>query len=157
MDERDRDAVFDIAIGYLNELTNTIKLQGNNSYMYKTSAPASKAYEPKGITVEVEPGLTITGTKQQVLDTVNKLGLASPTKHLDGFYWSQSKGLTIISEMATAHIRNALLVEYRKWIDDLRGLSDTGFINTLKIGAGTNSTIQSLAQELSNRKDKGLL
>jgi hypothetical protein len=109
------------------------------------------------MTVTLPDGITITGSKTQIAAVLTKLGEDGSKYTPTGFYWSSSKGLVDIESMATPHIKNALLLEYKQWVEDLRRMTDIQFINTLKIGAGANSVIQSLAQELNNRQTNGLL
>jgi hypothetical protein len=92
------------------------------------------------------------------VSTLNKLGYSEKDVSIPGMYWSNSKSnFLLISDMATQHIRNALLLEYKTWTEDLRSLDNSAFMDSILKGPGTNTVIQSLAQELNNRQEKGIL
>jgi hypothetical protein len=103
------------------------------------------------IKVTLENGAVIEGTEAQITAVCAALGYSLPT------YKSSTKGLLLIANMATPHIVNALLSEYRKWLDSLRGMSTPAILRHLKHGAGKDSPIiVNLAQELTKRVDKGV-
>ena len=95
-------------------------------------------------------GAVLEGTEEQILQLCEMLG------HKVAMYKSSSKGMIPIVGMPTPHIRNALLVEYKEWLESLRKLSNTEFVVALQKGAGHNKPILiDLAQELDIRVKNG--
>lgn len=116
-----------------------------------------KATPKEFVTVTLPTGMIISGTQEQVVETLNALG-HKPDTYIPGTYMSSSKGLIPIASMATPHIKNALLVEYRDWLDTLRTVDITVMVSELRQGAGASRpVIVALAQELVDRSAKGIL
>ena len=106
--------------------------------------------------ITLSDGATLEGTVEQVTSVMSKLGY-KPDPNV--FYLSESKGLVHISDMATQHIKNAVLKIYRSWVE---GLSDTSvsddaglttFLHALEVGPSDES-MMGLIKELIERKAK---
>lgn len=76
-------------------------------------------------TLTIKPGLTLTGTPDEIMDAARKLGVE--LSH-GGYYFSESHGDWIrLAEMNPYHLRNALAKRFQAWIknwpNDLDGLA----------------------------------
>ena len=66
--------------------------------------------------ITLSNGMTLEGTPEQIAEVAKRLGYPISKD----FYESESKGVILISEMATTHLKNALLKMYSEWVDSLR-------------------------------------
>lgn len=99
--------------------------------------------------VTLKNGMVLEGTADQVTEAAKKLG-----EDVSSLYYKSSNGETyLISEMASPYLRNAILKQYRDWVNSLQGhkMSNSDFLRT--IGEGPkNGEILSLMKELIKRK-----
>jgi hypothetical protein len=92
-------------------------------------------------------GVTIEGSEDQVAAVLRAMGEG------DGelFYNSTSKGLILIASMNAVHLRNALMVEYEKWLASLKALDVNKLIAAIEEGPTDNKTLMALYKELKGR------
>ena len=93
-------------------------------------------------------GLTIEGSQREVVDAMQKLGYGSQNER---FYNSESKGLILISDMETSHLRNAVLKLNREWAESLSEIDDPqDVVEALEMG-NQDKTFQAMLEELDDR------
>jgi len=102
--------------------------------------------------LELRDGMVVEGTATELK---NFIELAADGSAKQGWYTSSSKGLIRISSMDSMHIRNAIMVRFNAWVDELRRthrkLSDKEFVDQLVSGAGADDVVHALAKELIGR------
>lgn len=106
------------------------------------------------ITVTTAEGLKIVGPADEVKRLLGEKNFEST---IDTNYWylSSSKGLIPIRSMASQHIKNAMLVHYQKWINELRGTENPGeFVRKLVEGPA-DKVMLGLLKELDRRNKLG--
>ena len=98
-------------------------------------------------TVELPNGAIISGSQDIVIAMLKQLG------EWDNLYLSDSQGAMFISDMATTHIKNALLKIYREWITYVSTLRGTDLVEELQTGPGDYCNFNNLLKEYDKRKD----
>jgi hypothetical protein len=102
-------------------------------------------------TIKLASGATFTGTTSEVEDFAKKMGIPIDGKN-DLFYYSKSKDEYLwIPSMATEHIRNAILVHYRGWLDELQKAAPKPFIDALVNGPASDPVLVRLMKEMVKR------
>ena len=93
-------------------------------------------------------GLILEGAQPDVMDAMQKLGYGSQNER---FYNSESKGLMLISDMETSHLRNAVLKLNREWAESLSEIDDPqDVVEALEMG-NQDKTFQAMLEELDDR------
>lgn len=108
----------------------------------------------KTMSISLKDGTEIRGTEKQIRDILNKLGY--PKNYLDSLYYdSDSKGKVLIKEMASQHIKNAIIKEIKQELEANRYKSNYDFYVNLSdiVFNGDEGVVQSLLTELGNRKN----
>jgi hypothetical protein len=78
--------------------------------------------ETEKMKVTLTNGMTVEGDAAQIKEVIEKLGLGFKP---DGIhYWSESKGWTLIKDMNTMHLRNAILKQYEIWVDQMHEITN---------------------------------
>lgn len=102
--------------------------------------------EEEQVTIELPNKLKLTGTKEQVIATAQELGFAISVAV--SYYNSESKGMLLIEEMNSAHLRNAILKMHKDWLEGLRNISNpSSFVAALESGVD-DLTYDSMVDEL---------
>jgi len=89
--------------------------------------------------------------KDQVLETATKLGYSLPKSE---YYLSETKGLVKIKEMNTTHLRNAILKEYREWVQGLSSISNPRNLVNLMMNGLDDVTWLAMVKEYATRKEE---
>lgn len=99
---------------------------------------------------QLKSGAWIEGTQEQINAVRVSLGEFIP----DGrHYNSSSRGIVLISNMETTHLRNAIRKMYREWVESLDNtLSNHDFVLRLRSGPNTDITLLGLVAELQRRR-----
>jgi hypothetical protein len=99
-------------------------------------------------TVTLKNGIKIEGASDELIKSLLK-------EEEDGeHYDSATHGKIKIKDMATPHLKNAVLKSLKDEIDSVRGLDRASIVNHLKRGLGTGSiTTLAMVKELSRRID----
>lgn len=93
-------------------------------------------------------GMILEGTDEQVVSVMEKMGVSG-----DGiFYRSDSKGLVLIKEMQSLHLRNAILKIYKEWIDSLYVLPEPKDVVNKILEGITDKTWIAMVEELNKRE-----
>ena len=100
--------------------------------------------------ITLENGLTISGSQDEVYGVMRKLGYGEQNGK---FYNSSSKGLILISEMETSHLRNAVLKLNREWAESLSAINDPGAVADAILCGNDDETFQAMLDELQDRED----
>jgi hypothetical protein len=103
------------------------------------------------IKVVLVDGTHIEGSLVNVTRTLGALGF--DTTHLfdtNVWYYSDSRGWVAIQEMATPHIKNAIVKRYEEWLVQLKALSPREMAKALVNGP---DALAGLVAELSGRND----
>jgi len=99
--------------------------------------------------ITLENGLVIEGTAEQVTGVLKSMGISG-----DGmFYNSGSRGLVLIREMNSIHLRNAILKQYSEWVDGLHRLSEPKEVVSAILGGIQDKTWIAMVQELASRDE----
>jgi len=107
------------------------------------------------VTLTTKDGIKITGPVEKVRELVGDVNFTSAVDP-NLWYLSKSKGLIKIRNMASLHIRNAILVRVKEWTDGLRDAQDPGeFMSRLMDGPLGDKTIKGLVGELERRNKWG--
>jgi 3-mercaptopyruvate sulfurtransferase SseA len=106
--------------------------------------------------LELRDGMVVEGTATELKNFIELAADGSEEALAkQGWYTSSSKGLIRISSMDSMHIRNAIMVRFNAWVDELRRthrkLSDKEFVDQLVSGAGADDVVHALAKELIER------
>ncbi len=96
-------------------------------------------------------GVTLEGPTHEIAQIAKSMGT---TLAPDKYYNSDSRGMLLITEMQTAHIRNAMLKMYRAWTEDLSGLKGIHLVGALRNG-NDNPTFLALLTEYVKRVARG--
>lgn len=97
--------------------------------------------------ITLKDGMTLEGTEEQIISTMERLGLSG-----DGmFYRSESKGLVLIKEMQSLHLRNAILKFYKEWLDELYKLPEPKDVVKAILDGINDPTWIAMVEELSKR------
>lgn len=97
--------------------------------------------------VILENGMTLEGTEEQIVSVMEKMGLSG-----DGmFYRSETKGLLLIREMQSLHLRNAILKIYSEWVDGLHKIAEPKEVVQAIVDGITDKTWIAMVKELSGR------
>lgn len=107
--------------------------------------------------VTLPTGLVIEGTYDQLREALTSMGKAYliPANPHDPtvYYNSSSKGWVKIKEMATPHLRNAILKRYAEWVEELRSLTNPRVLcNAMKNGI-SDLTWLAMVREYSTRPE----
>lgn len=104
----------------------------------------------KKTTYKFKSGTEVTGTVEEIQKIGKALG---ESVDLSGFYESSTHGLVKISEMATPHLRNAIVKATKDRLETIRKkkLTDKEFVNEY-LNVGEDKTIVNLFTELNKRK-----
>lgn len=98
--------------------------------------------------VILENGMTLEGTEEQIVSVMEKMGLSG-----DGmFYRSETKGLLLIREMQSLHLRNAILKIYSEWVDSLHRIAEPREVVKSIVDGITDKTWIAMVKELSGRE-----
>lgn len=93
--------------------------------------------------------LVLEGTQEQISKALDKLGISG-----DGvFYRSESKGLVLISEMQSIHLRNAILKRYTEWVDSLHKIAEPKEVVKAILDGPNDETWHAMVIELSKREE----
>lgn len=93
--------------------------------------------------------LVLEGTQEQISKALDKLGISG-----DGvFYRSESKGLVLISEMQSIHLRNAILKRYSDWVDSLHKIAEPKQVVEAILNGPKDETWTAMVVELSKREE----
>lgn len=97
--------------------------------------------------IRLANGIEIEGTIEQVAKLMKETA--------DGIHYiSSSRGQIVIKDMATPHLKNAILKTLQKEIESLRNLSTISTVTELQNGVGSsNVTLLSMIRELGTRRD----
>jgi hypothetical protein len=68
-------------------------------------------------------GLSVEGTQEQLEEILVKLGYDNLLGD-EKYYFSDSKGPVLITEMNTMHLRNAILKFYETWVNNLHSIAN---------------------------------
>jgi len=98
--------------------------------------------------VILDNGVTIEGTEERVKDTLTKMGFDGDGR----YYFSNTKGLILISGMESTHLRNAILKFYKQWIDGLYNIKNPKEVVNKIVNGIDNSMWIAMVKELSERK-----
>jgi len=99
--------------------------------------------------VTLPDGMIIEGSVDQIRKTLEKLGLSG-----DGlFYNSGSRGLVLIKEMQSLHLRNAILKMYNQWVDSLHRIVEPKEVVDEILDGNTDPTFVAMLQELASREE----
>jgi len=97
--------------------------------------------------VTLKDGLVLEGSQEQVMETMEKLGLKG-----DGvFYNSGTMGLLVIKEMQSLHLRNAILKMYTEWVDSLHKIAEPKEVVTKILNGMDDPTFVAMLKELNSR------
>jgi hypothetical protein len=111
----------------------------------------TKNREERKMQIKLGNGLTIIGTESEVLDAMRKLGYGDQSNK---FYNSESKGLILISDMETSHLRNAVLKLNREWAESLSGIYDPETVVEAIEAGNQDETFQAMLEELDCRDEE---
>lgn len=97
--------------------------------------------------IRLANGIEIEGTIEQVAKLMKETA--------DGIHYiSSSRGQIVIKDMATPHLKNAILKTLQKEIESLRTLPTNATVVELQSGVGSNNvTLLSMIRELGTRRD----
>lgn len=101
----------------------------------------------KRVTVEID-GRVVTGEAGEIAE------LLSAVASDEAFYFSGTKGLLKIGDMATNHIRNALLKLTREWASNLSGFAGLELLDMMA-NPQSFKEIGDLYKEYFTRVEKG--
>lgn len=98
-------------------------------------------------TYKLKSGATVTGTAEEIAKVAKAMG-----EKVEGFYTSETNGLVKVSEMATPHLRNAVIKRSKEVLETVRKrkLSDKEFLNEY-LNMGEDKVIIDLFIELNKR------
>ena len=94
-------------------------------------------------------GLIIEGSQKDVMDAIQKLGYGDQNEK---FYNSSSRGLMLISEMETSHLRNAVLKLNREWAESLSRIDDPQDVVEAVETGNQDETFLAMLEELDDRE-----
>lgn len=107
------------------------------------------------ITLTTMEGIKITGPVEKVRELVGDINFTAAVDP-NVWYLSRSKGLIKIRQMASAHIRNAILVKIKDWENDMKLAGDPKeFAALLKQGTLNDKVVSGLIKELDRRSMLG--
>jgi hypothetical protein len=95
-------------------------------------------------------GLTIEGSQREVVDAMQKLGYGNEDEK---FYNSESKGLILISDMETSHLRNAVLKLNREWAESLSQIDEPEEVVDAIMTGNQDRTFLAMLDELTDRDE----
>lgn len=99
--------------------------------------------------VTLASGLVLEGSQEQIIQTMEKLGISG-----DGvFYRSDSKGLVLIHEMKSIHLRNAILKYYSEWVDSLHKIAEPKEVVKALFDGPNDPTWIAMCKELNSREE----
>jgi len=99
--------------------------------------------------IRLPNGLLLEGTHSQIIDSLEKWGLSG-----DGvFYMSDSKGLVLIAEMQSTHLRNAILKLYKEWLNELYAIGNPKEVVERIVEGIKDKTWIAMVKELSRRDE----
>lgn len=99
--------------------------------------------------ITLENGMVLDGTVEQISSVLTKMGLSG-----DGvFYHSKSKGLVVIKDMQSIHLRNAILKLYGQWVDSLHKIAEPKDVIGAILDGPSDKTWIAMVRELSSRKE----
>lgn len=99
--------------------------------------------------VTLSNGMVLEGSSEQVAEVMEKMGLSGD----ELFYRSGSKGLMLISEMQSLHLRNAILKMYTEWVDGLHRIAEPKEVVQRIVDGITDKTWIAMVKELSGRSE----
>jgi hypothetical protein len=98
-------------------------------------------------------GMTIEGTPEQVSMALRALGYEKLIP--EDYYFSESKQEYLkITEMNTAHLKNAILKYAMKWLEELRDVDNPSTVATSLRAGITNKTIRAMLNEYATREEE---
>lgn len=98
--------------------------------------------------VTLDNGMVLEGSAEQISDVLKSMGVSG-----DGiFYVSASKGLQVISEMQSLHLRNAILKLYSEWVDSLHKIAEPKEVVSKILDGIQDKTWIAMVKELSSRE-----
>lgn len=99
--------------------------------------------------VTLSDGMVLEGTQEQIVDVMKRMGLSG-----DGmFYRSESKGLMVIKEMQSIHLRNAILKMYSEWVDSLHKIAEPKAVVKSILDGPNDPTWLAMVKELNSREE----
>jgi len=100
--------------------------------------------------ITLTTGVVVEGEGKALYDTLRALGV-----HLldDGrHYVSESKGIIVIKDMPTPHLRNAIFKQYREWLESVATSKDSDAVVLHHLEAGPqHKTMLGLVEEFTKR------
>jgi hypothetical protein len=101
--------------------------------------------------VILKSGVVVEGDGPALYETLRALGMNAFDNGLH--YLSATKGVLLIRDMDTKHLRNAILKQYREWLEGLtkdKDMSDATVLHHLNIGPQAE-TMVALVEEFASR------
>lgn len=104
--------------------------------------------------VTLPNGMVIEGTPDQLIDMVKKLGMEDVIDLRSGYYKSSTQGWVKISEMNTMHLRNAILKQYKEWVDDMHKIKNPRELVKMITDGISDKTWLAMLVEYSKRREE---
>ena len=102
--------------------------------------------------VRLSNGMEVEGTFEQIRKVAETFGIRNPFP-ADKYYESETKGLLLISDMETTHLRNAILKQYTTWVDSLHSITNPQVLVRTVINGITDFNFVSMLTEYSKRSE----
>jgi hypothetical protein len=99
--------------------------------------------------VTLADGMVLEGTQEQIESVLGKMGVAGD----ELFYKSDSKGLVLIEEMQSIHLRNAILKMYAQWVDSLHKIAEPKEVVNQILEGIQDKTWVAMVKVLSSREE----
>ena len=98
--------------------------------------------------ITLDNGLVIEGNSEQISEILSKMGVTGD----ELFYRSSTKGLQLITEMQSLHLRNAILKIYTEWVDSLHKIAEPKEVVKHILDGIQDKTWIAMVKELSGRE-----
>lgn len=99
--------------------------------------------------VTLANGMVLEGSSEQVAEVMEKMGLSGD----EVFYRSGSKGLLLIKEMQSIHLRNAILKIYTEWVNSLHRIAEPKEVVKAIVEGIADKTWIAMVNELAGRDE----
>ena len=96
-------------------------------------------------------GLAIEGTSEQIQEVLKSIGYKGIGD--ETYYFSESKGPVLITEMNSIHLRNAILKMYKEWVDELHKEENPKLVVNKILDGINDKTWVNMVKELANREE----
>jgi Fe-S cluster assembly iron-binding protein IscA len=103
--------------------------------------------------IKLPNGVEVNGTSEQIQDVMTKLGYTNLLGD-DRYYFSETKGAILISDMNTMHLRNAILKYYETWVADLHKIKNPKEVVKLMMDGINNATWLAMVEEYAQRDEE---